>query len=34
MSKVKRIKCPDCLNYMTVTVNDNGEAKEIGRAHV
>ncbi len=27
MSKVKRIKCPDCLNYMTVTVNDNGEAK-------
>ncbi len=27
MSKVKRIKCPDCLNYMTVTVGDNGEAK-------
>lgn len=27
MSKVKRIKCPDCLNYMTVTINDNGEAK-------
>ena len=27
MSKVKRIKCPDCLNYMTVTINDNGDAK-------
>lgn len=26
MSKVKRIKCPDCQNYMTVTVQ-NGEAK-------
>lgn len=25
--KVRRIKCPDCLNYMTVTVHENGEAK-------
>lgn len=27
MSKVKRIKCPDCQNYMTVTVHANGDAK-------
>lgn len=27
MSKVKRIKCPDCLNYMTVTISANGDAK-------
>lgn len=27
MSKVKRIKCPDCLNYMEVTINTDGEAK-------
>ena len=26
MSTVKRIKCPDCQNYMMVTVR-NGEAK-------
>ncbi len=25
--QVKRIKCPDCLSFMTVTVGANGEAK-------
>lgn len=25
--QVKRIKCPDCLNYMTVTIGANSEAK-------
>ncbi len=24
---VKRIKCPDCLNYMTVTVGDDSQVK-------
>lgn len=27
MSKVKRIKCPDCLNYMVVHICESGEAK-------
>lgn len=27
MNKVKRIKCPDCQNYMTVNINENGDAK-------
>lgn len=25
--QVKRIKCPDCLNYVTVTIGENSEAK-------
>lgn len=25
--KVRRIKCPDCLNYMTVRIGESGEAK-------
>ena len=25
--QVKRIKCPDCLSFMTVTIGANGEAK-------
>lgn len=31
MDKIKCIKCPDCLNYMKVCVNDLGE--ERGRCH-
>ncbi len=27
--KVKRIKCPECLNIMTVTVDAHGEAKGV-----
>ena len=25
--KVRRIKCPDCLNYMTIAINESREAK-------
>lgn len=27
MSKAKRIKCPNCLNNMTIAVDENGEGK-------
>ena len=27
MEKVKCVKCPDCLNYMTVTVKAHGVLK-------
>lgn len=27
--KIKRIKCPECLNSMTVTVDAHGEAKGV-----
>lgn len=26
-NKFKRIKCPSCLNYMTVTVNEKKETR-------
>ena len=25
--QVKRIKCPECLNYVTVTIGENSETK-------
>lgn len=27
MYKVKRMKCPDCLNYLIISSNENGEAR-------
>lgn len=27
MEKVKRVKCPDCLNYMMVSINAHGVSK-------